>query len=51
MKLRWFVTCSEHGVKTEPTLQYWNEDYWADVDYVECKDWQTEEYLNDKDAY
>lgn len=52
MKLRWFRTCDKNGVKSEPELQCWDEEYkfWFDIPYVECKDWEEDEYLHDKNA-
>ena len=45
VRLRWFVTCSEHGLKTEPVLQYWNGYRWQHIEYVECKEDEREEYM------
>lgn len=51
-KLRWFRTCDENGVKTEPELQYWDEDLnqWETVPYVECKDYEEEDYMSNPNA-
>ncbi len=43
MKLRWLVLCDEHGVKTEPELQYWTGSHWEMVNYSEYKTWKYDE--------
>ncbi len=36
--LRWYVTCDENGVKSEPILQYQDEfSDWYDAGYCEMK--------------
>jgi len=53
MRLRWFITCNKDGVKSKPTLQYWNAgiELWEDVPHVECKTWEEDVYLKDINAY
>ena len=53
MKLRFLVVCDKHGQKTEPTLQFWDEEYefWATVDTVEVKAWEEEKAEHDPDLY
>jgi len=53
VKLRYFVTCSEHGVKDDPVLQYWDTEIerWQNIPWVECKDWEEEEYLVKEEIY
>lgn len=56
MRLRYFSTCDENRVKTEPVLQYWDEEYWNgdsynngrwfELPYVECKLDEEEDYLS-----
>ncbi len=51
MKLRWFVECDSDGRKTEPDLQYWNENYneWQSIPFLECKSKDYELCMHDKD--
>ena len=52
MRLRYLITCDKNGVKTEPMLQYWDDESnrWECVPWVECKTWEEEAYSKDKDA-
>lgn len=50
MLLRWFVTCTETGLKSEPILQCWSKAFkcWIDIPYIECKIREEETYLTSK---
>jgi len=51
MKLKYFVTCNENGLKTDPELHYWDEDLeqWLPVETEECKTWEYDFRLGVKD--
>lgn len=53
MKLRWFVVHYGNGVKTQPVLQYWDEDAkkWENVPYFECNIYDEEKCLYDENLY
>lgn len=41
-KVKFIVTCDEHGVKSEPVLHYWDyyTEEWIVVPTDECKTWE-----------
>jgi len=42
MELRWLILCDENGRKTEPVLQYREDEKdWEDVPIEEFKTWKT----------
>lgn len=45
MRLQWKTVCDKNGGKTEPVLQYWDEEFnqWVDIRHVEVKTWEVEE--------
>jgi len=53
MKLRWFTTCNKDGVKSKPTLQYWDKvlELWENIPYIECKTWEEQIYLKNENLY
>lgn len=44
MNLRRFAVCDKNGVKTEPSLELWDEDLevWKDIPLVVCAEWDQE---------
>jgi len=43
MKLRFLILCDKNGVKSEPSLQVFDEDFgWEDVPIEEMKTWEYE---------
>lgn len=41
MELRYLVICTQHGVKSEPLLQFKNEEgKWEFVEFIEKKSWE-----------
>jgi hypothetical protein len=46
VNLRWLVLCDSKGNKTDPALQWWDEEVglWRDIEWVECKTWDEYTY-------
>ena len=47
MRIRWFRTYDEFGVKSDLELQIWDHFYgrWESIEFVECKESEEEGYL------
>jgi len=50
-RFRWLTICSSHGVKSEPNLQYWDDEIkqWWYIPHAECKTHEVEECMRTED--
>lgn len=39
VRLRFLTVRNTDGLKSVPSLQYWNGEYWEDVESVDCRDY------------